>query len=71
MSISAQIKAQDDEWLTPKEAAAILRVVVHTLAVWRCTKRYPLPYHKPYGKVLYKKEEVLEFKNSGRVVINV
>lgn len=31
---------------SPQEAAKILGVAPETLAIWRCTKRYPLPYIK-------------------------
>lgn len=33
-----------DKLLTPEEVANILGVSVNTLNVWRCTKRYNLPY---------------------------
>jgi hypothetical protein len=32
--------------LTEDEAADILGVTPQTLSVWRCTKRYPLPFIK-------------------------
>lgn len=32
--------------LTRREAAAYLGITEGTLAVWNCTKRYPIPYVK-------------------------
>ena len=50
------------ELLTSQEVATILRLKNHrTLAVWRSTKRYPLPYVK-YGRaVRYLRKDVEEF----------
>lgn len=47
--------------LTPKEAAAMLGVAVDTLSVWRCTKRYPIPYVKIGARVFYLKEGIEKF----------
>jgi excisionase family DNA binding protein len=44
--------------LTPKEASARLRVTVGTLAVWRSTKRYPLPYVRVGRAIRYRQNEV-------------
>ena len=49
------------KYLTPKEVAEILRVRVVTLAVWRCTKRYPLPYTKVGNAVRYRADDVQKF----------
>lgn len=49
------------ELLTPKDVSEILRVSVATLANWRSTKRYDLPYIK-LGKVIrYRIEDVQDF----------
>jgi excisionase family DNA binding protein len=37
---------QRPQLLTRKEAAAYLGITEGTLAVWNCTKRYPIPYIK-------------------------
>lgn len=50
-----------------KEAAEILGVREETLAVWRCTKRYPLSYIKIGRKVFYRGEDLKQFIDS-RVV---
>lgn len=47
--------------LFPDEAAAILGVTTGTLAVWRSTGRYPLPYIKSGGKVMYRPEDLEAF----------
>ena len=40
----------DDEPLTPKQAAQLLKVSVGTLAVWRSTKRYDLKVDPAWQK---------------------
>jgi len=48
----------------PKEVAERLRVSVGTLAVWRCTKRYSLPFIKCGRSVRYSADAVEEFLRS-------
>ena len=43
------------------EANAILGVTVGSLAVWRCTRRYALPYCKIGRRVKYKLEDIERF----------
>ena len=40
-------------YLTPKEVSDTINISVGTLAVWRTTKKYEIPYLKVGGKVLY------------------
>jgi excisionase family DNA binding protein len=47
--------------LTPAEAAAILQVSVGTLAVWRCTQRYPLKFIKVGHSVRYRETDLRDF----------
>lgn len=47
--------------LTPEQVADYLGVSVETLNVWRCTKRYPLPYIKAGRLVRYRAEDVQAF----------
>jgi helix-turn-helix protein len=47
--------------LKPSEVAVLLRVAVGTLAVWRSTKRYPLPYLKLGHAVRYRSSDVEHF----------
>lgn len=49
------------ELMTPQEAAAYLGVEVSTLAMWRSTKRYPLPYVKVGRLVQYRKTHLDAF----------
>ena len=50
--------------LTPKETAERLGLCVNTLAVWRCTHRYPLPYTRSGRKIKYREADVEEFIRS-------
>jgi hypothetical protein len=50
-----------EEFLTPKQAAKVLRKKEQTLAEWRCTKRYLLPYLKIGGRILYARSAILAF----------
>ncbi len=47
--------------LTPDQAAEILGVTTHTLAVWRSTGRYNLPYVKAGRLVRYREPDVQRF----------
>ena len=51
----------EPELLTPDETAAILGVKAQTLSVWRCNKRYTLPYVKVGGRVFYDRADVVAF----------
>jgi excisionase family DNA binding protein len=52
------------ELLTRKEAAAYLGVQPHSLAVWACTKRYPLPFVRIGRLVKYRKSDLDAFIES-------
>lgn len=47
--------------LTETQAAEVLDVVPGTLAVWRCTKRYNIPYIKIGRNVRYSRRALLEW----------
>lgn len=49
--------------LTPRDVSDILGVTIHTLAVWRCERRYELPYVKSGRLVRYRRADVEEFIN--------
>lgn len=51
----------EDDLLDEKEVAAILDVSTGTLQVWRCTKRYPLPYVKIGRNIRYQRSAILAF----------
>lgn len=50
-----------DPLLTPSEAAAYLGVTEGTISVWRCTRRYPIPYIKIGRLVKYRKSALDDF----------
>jgi excisionase family DNA binding protein len=50
--------------LTPKETAERLGLCVNTLAFWRCTHRYPLPYTRSGRRIKYRLADVEEFLRS-------
>ena len=47
--------------MTPEEVAEYLGISVETLNVWRCTKRYDLPYVKAGRLVRYRIADVEAF----------
>lgn len=47
--------------LTPQKAAETLGVAIGTLAVWRCTARYPLPFVKIGRRVMYREQDINNF----------
>jgi len=49
------------ELIDAREAANRLQVTVETLAVWRCTRRYPLKFVKVGRKVRYRPADLEEF----------
>jgi excisionase family DNA binding protein len=49
------------ETMAPGQAAEYLGVTVQTLGVWRCTRRYPLPFVKVGSKVRYRKADLDKF----------
>ena len=57
IDLSQQI-AELGNRLTTKEAAAYLRLQAHTLAVWRLTGRYELPFQKIGRRVFYLKSDL-------------
>lgn len=50
--------------LNSREAALFLGIGEETLAVWRCTKRYPLPYVKVGRLVKYRLSDLEAFIES-------
>jgi excisionase family DNA binding protein len=53
--------------VSEKEAAEILGVTHGTLSVWRCTRRYPLPYVKIGRSVRYRITDLEAFMQSRTV----
>jgi predicted DNA-binding transcriptional regulator AlpA len=58
---------QKPQLLTHDKAADFLGVTPGTLYVWRCTKRYEIPYIKIGGRVAYDAADLLTWLQSRRV----
>ncbi|MEP5599036.1 helix-turn-helix domain-containing protein [Parasphingorhabdus sp.] len=50
--------------MTPEQVGEYLGVSIETLNVWRCTKRYNLPYVKAGRLVRYRLQDVEAFVSS-------
>lgn len=61
---SNTISRFQSDLLTRREAAAYLGVTPETLAVWACTKRYPIPMVKIGRLSKYKKSDLDAFIKS-------
>jgi len=55
------MQQQQDPLYNRKEAAKFLGVTEGTLAVWKTTKRYPLPVIKIGRLVRYRQSDLLKF----------
>jgi predicted DNA-binding transcriptional regulator AlpA len=54
-------------YLNTAEAGEFLGVAPSTLTIWRCVKRYPLPYLKIGGAVRYDEADLIAFVESRKV----
>ena len=54
----------ETDYFNTLEAANFLGVKPETLEVWRCTKRYDIPYIKIGSLVRYKKSALLQWMES-------
>lgn len=61
------LTANDDRLLTRQQAAEFLGISTHTLAVWACTKRYPLRYYRVGSRAMYKTSELVALVESRAV----
>jgi hypothetical protein len=52
---------QSDPILPNAVAAGYLGITPHTLNVWRCNKRFDIPYIKVGGRVRYRKSSLDNF----------
>jgi hypothetical protein len=59
-----------EDRLTPSETAAILGIKSETLSVWRCTRRYALPFVKIGKKVFYRGADIQKFIESRTIGVN-
>ncbi len=64
VSVPLDSKSNPDPLLNEQEAAGFLGIKPATLAVWRATKRYPLPYVKVGSRVRYRKSALQAFADS-------
>jgi Helix-turn-helix domain len=65
----------EDVLLTPEQVAGILKVGVSTLAKWRCKeakpangrprRKPPLAYIRRFGRIRYRRTDVLDFIDRG------
>jgi hypothetical protein len=53
-----------DILISRKAAAKLLGIKPHTLAVWACTKRHPLPYVKVGRLAKYRMSDLMKFIDS-------
>ena len=56
-----QVNSSRSELLNEEQAAAILHVMPNTLAVWRSTKRYAIPFVKIGACVRYRHSDLEAF----------
>ena len=71
-AILAILKDQSDSLYAPDQTAQYLGVTEQTLAVWRCTGRYDIPYIKVGRLVKYRKSDLdawLEKRTYGGEVV--
>ena len=54
---------------TAEQAAKLLRITPHTLAVWRCSNRYGLPFLRIGRKAYYRKADLIEWVAKQRVEV--
>lgn len=52
------LRNQNTKYYSPQQLAELLQTTVQTLATWRSTGRYNLPFIKVGRKVLYRIEDV-------------
>lgn len=65
--MKAEANLEDLKLLDAKAAAELLGVSASTLAVWRCVKRYPLPFVKVGSGVKYRLSDLRRFIESRTV----
>ena len=54
-------RPQQSDLLTESEAAAYLKLRPGTLSVWRCTKRYSLPWIRVGRSIRYRRNDLDAF----------
>ena len=56
-----EVKNPTQTLLSRKEAAKYLGCTAGTLAIWKCTKRYHLPYVKIGRNIRYRLSDLMDF----------
>jgi len=67
VSTVAKQDAKPDDLIKDEEVSQLTGVTTGTLAVWRATARYPLPYVKVGRNVRYRRGDVAAFLESRTV----
>ena len=57
----------DFDLLTTEEAARLLGLSPSTLEIWRCTRRYHIPFIKVWHRVCYRRSDLLAWLQTRRV----
>ena len=63
-----EVKNPTQTLLSRKEAAKYLGCTAGTLAIWKCTKRYPLPYVKIGRNIRYRLSDLMDFIANNAIV---
>ena len=64
---AARLSREKRRALNPREAAAFLGVSHISLAIWRCKKRYALPYLRVGNRIFYELKDLEAFKKRRKV----
>ena len=64
-------KPDIQDLVAPTRAAQILKTTPETLAVWRCTGRYNLPYYKIGRSVRYSLSDLKNWLESNKIAVEV
>lgn len=67
LSPSPSTSSKTSSLFTEDQAAAFLGVAPAMLSVWRCTKRYPLPFIKVGRLIRYSEADLIAFLELRRV----
>lgn len=61
------IEIENEELVPPPRAAAFLHKTPRTLANWRCSRRFNLPFVRVGGRIFYRRADLEDFIRRGRV----
>jgi len=66
--LSNPYKFKNNDLLSNNKAADYLGITPATLDVWRCTKRYPIPFIKVGRLVKYRQSDLDEFLEQQTII---